>query len=157
MSERLRAWSDGDQTAVDRLAPLVYAELHRLARLRPQLTGEEQQRLAKRYTESVEAYKLYLTGRFHENKSTEEGIKKGIDYFRQALDKDPNYALAYVGLSDSYGQLGQVNMPPKQACPQARTYAEKALGLDETLADAHLALAAHNLFNAWAQTLGLRL
>ena len=119
------------------------------ASLTTKLTGEEKQRLAKHYTENKEAYQLYLKGRYYSNKFTEEGLKKGFDYYNQALVKDPNYALAYVGLSDSWGLLSQINLPPNEVMPRARTYAEKALALDETLAEAHFALGANALFYGW--------
>src|SRR4030095_9505772 len=74
--------------------------------LRLKLTGEEQKRLTRHHTENAEAYQLYLKGRYYWNKRTAESLNKGIEYFQQAIDKDPNYALAYAGLSDSYSLLG---------------------------------------------------
>jgi serine/threonine protein kinase/tetratricopeptide (TPR) repeat protein len=126
---------------------------HISERLHLRLTREEQQQLIKRYTENVEAYQLYLTGRFQGNKGTVEGIMKGMQSFNLALKKDPDYALAYVGLSDSYGQLGQISLPPRQVAHKARANAERALGLDDNLAEAHLALAAHHFFYGfdWAE------
>src|SRR5437762_5966119 len=70
--------------------------------LRLKLSGPEQSRLAKHYTENAEAYQLYLKGRFYWNKRTEEGVRKGIEYFQQAIEKDPTYALAYTGIADCY-------------------------------------------------------
>lgn len=70
--------------------------------LRIQLSGKEQQQLAKRDTANGEAYQLYLRGRYYWNKRTREGVKKGLEYFQQAVDKDPGYALAYAGIADSY-------------------------------------------------------
>ena len=84
------------------------------------MTGEEQQRLVKRHTENTEAYQLYLKGRFFWNRFTEDGFKKGIESFNQALEKDPNYALAYAGLADSYGILGLQHLPPKEYFPWRR-------------------------------------
>jgi TolB-like protein len=75
------------------------------AALELRLSEDEQHRLAKRYTENTEAYQLYLKGRFQWNKYTEEGWRKSIEFFKQATDKDPNYALAYSGLADSYSLL----------------------------------------------------
>lgn len=114
------------------------------------LSGEQQKRLAKRYTESPEAYRIYLRGRFYWNKRTLEGLKKGVEYFQQAIDKDPNYALAYTGLADSYALLGSVEysaLPPLEAMPRARAWAIKALEVDDTLAEAHASVAYVHIFD----------
>ena len=114
------------------------------------LSDQEQQRLTKRHTENTEAYQLYLRGRFNWNKYTEEGWRKSIDYFKQAAEKDPNYALAYSGLADSYSLLGEISLlTPKEAFENARTYSEKALQLDDTLSEAHLSLGIVKLFYDW--------
>jgi serine/threonine-protein kinase len=121
-----------------------------LEKLRFKLKGEEQQRLAKRYTDNTEAYQLYLLGRFHWAKLTEEGVKKSIDCFNQALAKDPNYALAYFGLFDAYMVLGQIGVfRPNEIYPKALVYAEKALAADPTLPEAHFARGAYELFYGW--------
>src|SRR5262249_8857350 len=106
-------------------------------------------RLTVHDTSNTEAYRLYLLGMFHWNKFTEEGAKKSIEYFNQALEKDPNYALAYTGLAGAYGILGQINLPPREAIPKSKAYVDKALALDDTLAEAHLGLAANNFFYDW--------
>jgi tetratricopeptide (TPR) repeat protein len=112
-------------------------------RLRLRLTGGEKTRLAKRPTENIEAYQLYLKGRYCWNKRTEEGLRTAIEYFSEAIEKDPNYALAHAGLADSYIVLGEYSLlPAKEAFPRAREAATKALDLDDTLAEAHNALAA---------------
>ena len=114
------------------------------------LSEDEQKRLTKRYTENTEAYQLYLKGRFDWNKYTEEGFMKSIEFFKQALEKDPNYALAYSGLADSYSLLGEASfLPPKESFQNARIYAEKALKLDEALSEAHLSLGIVKLFYNW--------
>ncbi len=111
-------------------------------RLRLRLTGEEKTRVAKRPTENIEAYQLYLKGRYYWNKRTEEGFHKAIEYFSEAAEKDRNYALAHAGLADSYILLGEYNvLPAKEAYAKAREAAAKALELDDTLAEAHNALA----------------
>src|SRR6266496_2865999 len=111
-------------------------------KLRQRLTGEEKKRLTKRYTENAEAYGLYLKGRYHWNKRTGEDIQKGIGYFQQAIEKDPTYALAYAGLADSYAILfDYAGLPSRQTFPKANAAALKALEIDETLAQAHAALA----------------
>ncbi len=117
--------------------------------LRPRLTGEQQQRLARHSTKDAEAYRLYLRGRFHWNRLTEEDLVASIDYFKQALARDPNYALAYVGLSDSYGMLGQTYRSQKEVAGNSKDAFEKALALDESLPEAHLARGAYELFFAW--------
>ena len=118
--------------------------------LRLRFSGEDQQLLAKRETRNSEAYQLYLQGRFYWNKYTEEGFRKSIEYFKQAVEKDPAYALAYSGLADAYSLLGELAVtPPKESFPQARAFAEKALALDETLADAHLSLGMVKLLYEW--------
>jgi serine/threonine-protein kinase len=114
------------------------------------LNEEDRKRLTKRYTDNTEAYQLYLTGRFYWNKYSEEGYRKSIEYFKQAAEKDPNYALAYAGLADSYSLLGEMSMVPAgETFPQARAYAEKALKLDDTLSEAHLSLGIVKLFYDW--------
>src|SRR5262249_23631600 len=111
-------------------------------KLRLRLTGEEKVRLAKRPTENIEAYQLYLKGRYYWNKRSEEGFHRAIEYFSEATEKDPNYALAHAGLADSYILLGQYSLlPAKEASAKAREAARKALELDDTLAEAHNALA----------------
>jgi len=109
--------------------------------LRLKLSGGERQRLAKRHTTNIEAHQLYLKGRYHLGKFSEEGEKKALEYFKQAIDLDPNYALAYAGLADVYVFLSDDYLLPKEAMPRARAAAQKALELDEMLAEAHAALA----------------
>jgi serine/threonine protein kinase/tetratricopeptide (TPR) repeat protein len=110
--------------------------------LRMRLTGEDDKRMAKSYTANPEAYQDYLKGRYWWNKRTEDGLKKGVEYFQQAIEKDPTYALAYSGLADSYSQLADYGfVAPKEAFPRAKGAALKALELDETLPEAHASLA----------------
>jgi len=110
-------------------------------KLRLQLTGEERQRLTKRYTEDSEAYRLYLKGRYHWNKRSPEGLQKAVEYFQQALDKDPAYSLAYAGLADTYAYLSFFNVvAPREAMPKAKTAAVKGLEIDKALAEAHVSL-----------------
>ena len=112
-------------------------------KLRLQLTHAEKRRLVRRHTENAEAYQLYLKGRYHWNRWTQEGFNKGIEYFQQAVETDPSYALAYSGLADSYVLLGWNScQAPKDAFPKAKAAAIKALHLDESLAEAHASLAA---------------
>lgn len=105
------------------------------------LSSTERELLTKHHTENSDAYQLYLKGRYFWNKRTIEALNKGIGYFSEAVQKDPSYALAYVGLADSYSLLSDYDgLPPKEAYPQAKKAAEKALALDDQLAEAHAAL-----------------
>jgi len=112
------------------------------ATLQAKLSGSEQHALAARPTENTEAHQLYLRGRYFWNKRTGADLKKSIDYFNQAIDKDPNYALAYAGLADAYVLLpAYAEASPKDSLPQAKAAAAKALELDSTLGEAHATLA----------------
>jgi serine/threonine protein kinase/tetratricopeptide (TPR) repeat protein len=119
--------------------------------LRVRLTSEEKTRLGKPDAANAEAYQLYLKGRYHANQGTADGYKKGIEYFQQAIDKDPGYALAYAGLADSYAGLGGGNAyaPPRETLPKAKAAATRALELDETLGEAHAALGYAGYFSDW--------
>ena len=110
-------------------------------RLRPRFAGEEKRLLVKRPTENAEAYQLYLQGLFYWNKWTQADFKKAADYFTQAVQKDPRYALSYAGLADSYSLLGDAGyLPPSEAWPKAKTAAMQALDIDGSLAEAHTSL-----------------
>ncbi len=113
------------------------------SKLKSRLTGAEEQKIARNYTQNTEAYQLYLRGRYHWNKRTQADVRKSVEYFQQAIDKDPTYALAYSGLAEGYilfpsNDVGSSN----EAYPKARAAALKAIEIDETLAEAHNALAA---------------
>jgi serine/threonine protein kinase/Tfp pilus assembly protein PilF len=111
-------------------------------KLRQKLTGEEQKQLAKGNTESTEAYQLYLKGRYYWNKRTSEALKQSIEYFNQAVERDPNYALAYSGLADAYNLLAVYDVAPsREVYPKAKEAAQRALELDNTLAEAHTSWA----------------
>jgi serine/threonine protein kinase/tetratricopeptide (TPR) repeat protein len=112
-------------------------------KLRLQLTRAEKKRLIKRHTEDAEAYRLYLKGRHHWNRWTEEGFYKAIEYFQQAIAKDPGYVLAHTGLAESYVLLGWNSyLPPKDAFPKAKAAAMTALQLDPGLGEVHTPWAA---------------
>src|SRR5438093_6604299 len=117
--------------------------------LRVPLTDAEKTRLNKLPATNPEAYQLYLKGRYHANQATAEELKKAIDYFQQTIDKDPGYALAYAGLADTYCQLGGEYefSAATQVLPKAKAAAQKALELDDTLAEAHAALAYAEFFD----------
>jgi Tfp pilus assembly protein PilF len=110
------------------------------------LTGDDKKRMIKRYTEDAEAYQLYLKGRFYSNQGTIGGFKKAIEYLQQAVAKDPKYALAHAGLADAYLFLGSYWV---EAIPEAKAAAIKALELDPSLAEAHVALGHIRLWLDW--------
>ncbi|HXW62095.1 MAG TPA: protein kinase [Candidatus Acidoferrales bacterium] len=111
------------------------------AELRRKLSLSDEARLARRQTTDPEAYRLYLKGRYFAEKLTKEGVHQGIESFRQAIDIDPNYALAYEGLSYAYYTSNDFFATPQESMPKAREAARKALELDETLAEAHIDMA----------------
>jgi serine/threonine-protein kinase len=118
--------------------------------LRLKLTGEEEKRLSKRYTENAEAYDLYLKGRYYWNKRTGESIGKSIQFFQSAIERDPKYALAYAGLADSFLLVAFYGArPPKEFWPKARAAARRALEIDESLAEAHALLADLKYLFEW--------
>jgi serine/threonine protein kinase/Flp pilus assembly protein TadD len=117
-------------------------------RLQLRLTGEERNRLAKRYTNDSEAYQLYLRGRLQLNKRTPEEMKKAVKYFEQAIAKDPVFALAYAGLADAYDIMGDYSyLHPNEALPLAKSASLKALEIDDTLAEAHTSLAHVKMYD----------
>jgi len=119
--------------------------------LRIELNGKEKQEIAKRDTENPEAYRLYLQGRYYWNQRTNDGVKKGLEYFQQAIEKDPGYALAYAGVADSYavGNGEYLGLTPQEARPKSKAAALKALELDDSLAEAHTTLADTYLYYDW--------
>ncbi|MFZ0580004.1 MAG: protein kinase [Candidatus Acidiferrales bacterium] len=119
-------------------------------RLRLQLTLGEKKRLTKRHTEDHEAYRLYLQGRHHWNRWTEEGFYKAIEYFEKAVEKDPGYALAHTGVADSYVLLGWNSyLAPKDAFPRGKAASLTALEFDPDLGEAHAPLAAVLWLHDW--------
>jgi TolB-like protein/Tfp pilus assembly protein PilF len=119
-------------------------------KLRLKLSHEEERLLAKRHTNSPEAYRLYLKGRFFLNKRTGEGLKKSVEYFRRAIETDDRYVLAYAGLADSFFVHGAYKiLPPNEAYPMAKEAVLTALKLDDTLAEAHTSLAHISMIYEW--------
>lgn len=113
-------------------------------KLRLRLSGAQQQQLVRRETNNPEAYQFYLRGRYYWNRRTADGIKKAVREFQQAIDRDPNYALAYAGLADCYLVLEQyVGAPASETLPNAKAAATRALQIDDSLAEAHTSLAAY--------------
>jgi serine/threonine protein kinase/Tfp pilus assembly protein PilF len=122
------------------------------ARLRERLTGEQKAKLSNGGTSDPEAYQLYLKGRYYWDKRTPEALKRAEDYFQQAVDKDPSYALAYLGLAEYYSVVADYTpIPYSETIPKARASAKKALAIDDTLAEAHAVLAmSYNADWDWA-------
>jgi len=155
-SNGFRLWGARyDRPIGDLLA--VQAEIAReiSSNLKVTLEPEHKKRLAKRYTADREAYPLYLKGRFHWNKSTVPSIRKAIEYFDQAIEKDPAYALAWAGLSDCWAALAMdrfAAVPPREGLPKAKDAARKALEIDDRLAEAHASLAYAEVLDwEWAK------
>src|SRR6266542_109494 len=108
------------------------------------------ERLTKRYTENNEAYEAYLKGRYMWNKRTVDSLEKALVYFQQAIRLDPNYSLAYVGLADTYTLLSFFTLAaPSEAFPKAKAAAERALTIDNTLAEAYTALGQYKAYYEW--------
>ena len=111
-------------------------------KLQLKLSGDDAKGVTKRYTDSNEAYQLYLRGRFHFAKRTKEDMFRGIEYFQQAIDHDPNFALAYARIAEIYASLpAYPYLSPNEAIPKAKAAAQRALEIDPTLAEAHTFLA----------------
>ncbi len=111
-------------------------------KLRLRLSGEEQRLLVRRDTTHAEVYQFYLRGRFFWNKRTADGLRKAMEQFQQAIDRDPNYALGHVGLADCYLTLEEyAGVPASETLPKARAAADRALQIDDSLAEAHASSA----------------
>src|SRR5207248_10205051 len=115
------------------------------------MNPEQEVRLTKRSTENTAAYQDYLRGRYHWNKMTEEGLRKGIEYFERAIRQDPGFAPAYSGLADCYGMMAHYSrLAPREVMPKAKAAAEMAVALDENLAEGHSALAGILTYYEWS-------
>ena len=118
-------------------------------KLKSRLSGAEEEKVTKTATTNPEAYKAYLKGRYYWNRRTAENLKNAIEQFKIAADKDPNYALAYVGLADSYALLNEyAGVPTNETLPQAKAFAERAFSIDSTLAEPHATLGLIN-YKLW--------
>jgi len=138
-----RLWGEQYTRQLSDVIPLQKEISLRISeKLRLKLSGADEQKLKKNTTADPEAYTLYLKGRYFWNKRSEEGMRKAISYFQQAIDRDPGYALAYAGLADAYN-LGDDwgSTPPSESFPRAKAAALRALDLDDSLAEAHTSLA----------------
>ena len=122
-------------------------------KLKVKLSGADEQKLTKNYTENAEAYQLYLKGRYHYSRLTSPEIQIGISYLRQSIEVDPTYALAYAGLSDAYRSLAVAgDMLPTDFLPKSKAAANKAIELDDTLAEAHIVLGVAIFWSEWNWT-----
>jgi tetratricopeptide (TPR) repeat protein len=135
-----------NRKAADLLVMQVEISRDMVEKLRSRLTAVKQQQLAKRETINPQAYELLLKGRYHWRKGGSDNHRKAVEYYEQAITVDPNYALAHAELSAGYGLLVHNSvLDPKEFMPKAEVAMLKALALDDTLADAHLALANFKL------------
>ncbi|MBX3292076.1 MAG: tetratricopeptide repeat protein [Acidobacteria bacterium] len=126
----------------------IVAEI--VSKLQLKLSGESEQKLAKKYTDNNEAYQLYLQGRFHWNKRTRESLKQAVEFFNRAIEKDPKFALAYSGLAESYVLFPNYSVAsPLEAMPKAKAAALRAIELDDSLAQTHVALGIYYSLFAW--------
>lgn len=143
VSDGTQFWSGQFDGQTDQLLALQDRISSQVAENLPlSLSDAERELFAKRAASNPQAYEAYLKGRYFWSKRTEEGFKKAIEYFNQAVNKDPGYALAHAGLADCYTLLGIWGaMPPNEAMPKAKEAAMKALKADDTFAEAHVSLA----------------
>jgi tetratricopeptide (TPR) repeat protein len=143
-------WADKFDENFDDVFSLQDSVSERIATaLLRHLTFDEEKQVNKRYTASAEAYELYTRGRYSWEQRTETGLKQAVGYFEQATQKDPQFALAYAALAECYGPLMHLSfMSGIEALPKAEKAASKAVELDETMGEAHTALAAARM-NEW--------
>jgi DNA-binding winged helix-turn-helix (wHTH) protein/TolB-like protein/Flp pilus assembly protein TadD len=151
MSDGSAVWTDKCDQQCSTIFALQDAIAERIVgTLALKLTSDEQKKIIKRYTDDSEAYRLALIGRYHWNQWTSEGWKKSIDYYNQAIEKEPNYALAYAWMSAAY--LVQANnglISQREAHAKAKPLVQKALDLDGELDDGYYQMAALKLFYEW--------
>lgn len=123
------------------------------AKLRSKLSGEEEAKVSKSATTSPEAYQAYLKGRYYWNQRTAENVRLAMEQFRTATEIDPNYALAYTGLADCYVLLPEyAGSPPRDAVTQAKTFADRAIAIDDQAGETHATLAMiHNQLWEWTE------
>jgi tetratricopeptide (TPR) repeat protein len=135
-------WGSHYTRKVDDILAIEEEISHEISeKLRLQMTGADKKRLNRRPTVDPAAFQLYMQGRYQWNKRTLEGLQQSIDYFQQAIVKDSQYALAFAGQADAYALLADFNvLPAREVLPKVKSAAEKALELDDTLAEAHTSL-----------------
>lgn len=151
VSDGTQLWGDEYNSSVADLFSVQNEVSRKISQsLRLRLSGEDEEKLAKRYTNDAEAYQLYLKGRYFWNKRNEEGFRNGIEYFKKAEEKDPTFALAFSGLADSYALLCDIGVArPVDEMPKAKAAAQKAVDADPTLAEAYTSRAFIRLAYDW--------
>jgi len=144
-------WSEKyDRTLDDVFAIQDEISLAIVEKLRLQLLEPEKKRLVRRHTDNKEAYNLYLKGRYYWNKRHEGGMTSALDYYQQAIDRDPTYPLPYIGIADAYAIFGVFGfLPPRESFPKAMAAAKKALDLDDSLGQARAPFALAAFFYEW--------
>jgi len=144
-------WAGRYNRGIDDLAS-VEEEISQsvVEKLEARLSGGGRTRLPKRSTQAPQAYRLYLKGRYYWNKRNGDAVKKGLDYFKRAIDAEPTFALAYAGIADSYAMsVFNIMISPRDGLPKARAAATRALELDSSLAEACSSVAFVKLFYDW--------
>ena len=144
VSDQTQLWAESYERELAGVFAIQSDVAGRIARsLEVELLPAQQARLASASSVDPEAHEAYLKGRYYWNKRTEEGIKKSLDYFQQAIARDPDYALAYSGLADAYSAgVAYGYLPGEESLPRMRAAALKAVELDDTLAEAHVSLSS---------------
>ena len=143
-------WSDTyDREMQDIFAVRSEVAQQVAATLKIRLLGEDKKRLDKKPTENLEAYNLYRQGRYYADKLSEDGTKKAVPFFQQAIDKDPRFALAYAGIADNYVLAADAYIAPREAFSKAKEAALKAIELDDSLAEAHASLGLVHYHYDW--------
>jgi DNA-binding winged helix-turn-helix (wHTH) protein/TolB-like protein/Tfp pilus assembly protein PilF len=144
-------WADSFDEKVTNIFALEDEISERVAQsLRLRFSREEVKRIRRKPTDNPDAYEAYLKGRYFWNKRTEESVRRGLDYFREAIRLDPTFAEGYEGIADSYATLGLYgSMSPNEAFPQARMAAQKALSMNKLLAEAHATLGLIHFYYDW--------
>ncbi|MEO6131532.1 MAG: adenylate/guanylate cyclase domain-containing protein [Saprospiraceae bacterium] len=147
----MHLWADSYSGTLDEVFDIqVKVSSNIVEALRLQLTGSEKDTLQKKYTGNTDAYQLYLQGRHFWNTRSEDGLKTALRFFERAIEKDPEYALAWAGLADTYNLLGDfTNLSRRELYPKAKEAVNKALKLDHYLAEAHISLAAIIMLHEW--------
>jgi serine/threonine-protein kinase len=142
-------WGDQYDRKLSDIVPLQSEIARDVARkLRARLSGEDENNLARNYTANAEAYQLYLKGRYYSVKNNKADLLTAIVHYQRAVEIDPSYSLAYVGLADAY-RSPALDITPTEVLPKAKAAALKAIELDDKLADAHAALGWVNLWFDW--------
>ncbi len=147
----IHLWSENYRGTMDDIFDIqekVSAKI--VGALQVHLTHDEKDTLRKRYTENTEAYQLYLQGRYFWKKRNEQGLKSAVRHFEKALEKDPDYALAWAGLADTYSLMGEyTNTSRRELLPKVMKALNRALEIDSSLAEAHISLAVSLMLNEW--------